>query len=355
MKSSYGFFAVLCVLVCSLEATHADLTLLDQFTPEGAGTTVAIAADAANDRFWLYGGFASDINRYSTTGTLLGSVPRPGGSANDADLDVASVSLTMNGTLIPAGALLFFDGEVGAAEVYAIDPDSGAVLQSLNTLFGVSHVVGGAYHPGRETFFLVQDRVPSGTVNDSVVAEIDPSDGSVLNSFKIDTIYPGFTVNYGDIDVNPANGNLFIVSSDESTIAEFTPTGGFVQALALPATVGSLSGIGFLDDASGSAWVTSSSGLVSRLGGFPIPGDLDGDGFVGLDDLDIVLGAWNQSVPPADPLADPSGDGFVGLADLDIVLGNWNAGTPPGDGVAVPEPATLVLLGLGGLVVLRNP
>ncbi len=60
-----------------------------------------------------------------------------------------------------------------------------------------------------------------------------------------------------------------------------------------------------------------------------IPGDLDGDGFVGLSDLDIILNNWNLNVPPGDPLADPTGDNFVGLADLDIVLNNWNAGTPP--------------------------
>jgi GH25 family lysozyme M1 (1,4-beta-N-acetylmuramidase) len=58
-------------------------------------------------------------------------------------------------------------------------------------------------------------------------------------------------------------------------------------------------------------------------------GDLDGDGFVGITDLNIVLGNWNLSVPGGDPLADPSGDGFVGIEDLNIVLGNWNAGTPP--------------------------
>ncbi len=83
-----------------------------------------------------------------------------------------------------------------------------------------------------------------------------------------------------------------------------------------------------------------------------IPGDLNGDGFVGLDDLDIVLGAWNQSVPPADEAADPSGDGFVGLDDLDIVLNNWNAGTP--STAAVPEPASLALLGLSTLASLRR-
>jgi PEP-CTERM motif-containing protein len=79
---------------------------------------------------------------------------------------------------------------------------------------------------------------------------------------------------------------------------------------------------------------------------FGLTGDLDGDGFVGITDLNLVLSNWNQNVPPADSVADPSGDNFIGIEDLNIVLGNWNAGTPPA-GDAVPEPATIVLLGLG--------
>jgi hypothetical protein len=82
-------------------------------------------------------------------------------------------------------------------------------------------------------------------------------------------------------------------------------------------------------------------------------GDLNGDGFVGIADLNIVLGAWNQNVPPGNPLADPSGDGFVGIEDLNTVLGNWNAGTPPASAV-VPEPTGLAMLALGGLTLLRN-
>ena len=75
--------------------------------------------------------------------------------------------------------------------------------------------------------------------------------------------------------------------------------------------------------------------------------DLNLDGFIGIGDLNIVLGNWNQTVNVGDTsLGDPSGDGFVGIDDLNMILGNWNAGTPPpGQPIPqVPEPASLVLM-----------
>ena len=99
---------------------------------------------------------------------------------------------------------------------------------------------------------------------------------------------------------------------------------------------------------------TSFGDVVSNIVVSTLVGDLDGDGFVGIDDLNIVLGNWNQTVPPGDPLADPSGDNFVGIADLNLVLGNWNAGTPPLDGAAIPEPGTGLLLMALGLVMARR-
>ncbi len=80
-----------------------------------------------------------------------------------------------------------------------------------------------------------------------------------------------------------------------------------------------------------------------------LPGDLNGDGFVGQDDLNIVLGDWGN-MPPGDPRADPSGDGFVGQDDLNPVLADWGQGTPPLtlaggslSAAAVPEPSSLAL------------
>jgi hypothetical protein len=88
--------------------------------------------------------------------------------------------------------------------------------------------------------------------------------------------------------------------------------------------------------------------------GASLSGDLDDDGFVGITDLNIVLGNWNQNVAAGDPLAgDPSGDGFVGIEDLNEVLGNWNAGTPPA-AIAVPEPATMGLVLIGGLALIKR-
>ncbi len=86
-------------------------------------------------------------------------------------------------------------------------------------------------------------------------------------------------------------------------------------------------------------------------------GDLNSDGFVGIDDLAIILSHWNQTVTEGYLFSgDPTGDGFVGIDDLSLVLANWNNGTPPPPGslASIPEPTTAVLLVTGGLVLLRR-
>ncbi len=66
-------------------------------------------------------------------------------------------------------------------------------------------------------------------------------------------------------------------------------------------------------------------GLVERCAARSnIPGDLDGDGAVGVADLVMLLGEWGSC--PAHPDACPADidrDGGVGIADLLILLANW--------------------------------
>jgi hypothetical protein len=239
---------------------HAQLTILSTFDPTQTGGICGATHDSA---LWAYECFGATLDSYDGAGTFIGSLPRPGGSANDVDLDVAVEATTLGGVNIAAGTLLYFDGEAGVTEVYAVHPVTGAVLATLVTSFGASHVVGGAYHPGRDTLFLLQDGVP-GSVTGNRFAEVDRDSGMILAEHS--TIASGFDVNYGDLDVSDITGNLHIVSSNESSIAEFTPSGVLVRELTLPASVSSLSAIS-VDDATGRAWVTSSGGIVWLLGG----------------------------------------------------------------------------------------
>ncbi len=54
-----------------------------------------------------------------------------------------------------------------------------------------------------------------------------------------------------------------------------------------------------------------------------IPGDLDGDGSVGVADLLILLASWGPCDDCDDCPADLDGNCTVGVSDLLILLANW--------------------------------
>ena len=92
--------------------------------------------------------------------------------------------------------------------------------------------------------------------------------------------------------------------------------------------------------------VTHLSGDATILRIVALLGDLNGDGFVGSDDLDIVRAHWGEGVDPGCAVCgDPSGDGVVGGPDLDIIRANWGMRTSP-TVMAVPEPACLGIVGV---------
>lgn len=254
----------LLALVAGSRPAAAQIAISDQFNPSQSGGLCGLGVDPTTGNIWVYPCSGAAIDGYTSTGSFLASIARPGEVANDVDIEFAPEELTLNATTVPQGTLLFINGEAGVAEIYAVDPGTGAVLDVLVTGFGTSHVVGGGYDPIRNVFFLVQDRVPSGALG-NLVAEIDPVTGVVLNSFSIES---DFDVNFGDLDVSTSTGNLFVVSSSETGLAEFTPAGDFVAIHTLPAGVTGLSGLG-LECGVQEAWVGNTSGAIWRLGNAP--------------------------------------------------------------------------------------
>ncbi len=157
----------------------------------------------------------------------------------------------------------------------------------------------------------------------------------LTGSSDVDTLVQTiFGTNFGDLDLNGV--------VDENDLATMQANNG-------------LAGLGWAGgDVDGSGLIDQTD-LNILLANLSLQGDLNADGFVGIEDLNLILGNWNQTVTPGNLLAgDPTGDGFVGIEDLNAVLGNWNAGSPPPPTNTVPEPTTLALITLGTLVALRR-
>jgi hypothetical protein len=251
-----------------VDTTSVDAAVMITTTPvmpTGLGSLCGVAFDKTDNEVLVYPCLGAQIYRRAPDGTALGMIARPGESANDVDIDVSTVAFTLGTTAVPAGALLFGNGETDVIEVYVPEQSTTA---ALTTQFGASHVVGLAHHPTRGTLFAVQDRVAGATAG-NVVAEIDAVSGAVVASFST---LPAFDVNYGDIDVCASTGRLFIVSSNETTVAEMTATGQLVGKYPLPAQITGASGIALEGDAAGSAWISDTNGGLWRISGLPCEG-----------------------------------------------------------------------------------
>ncbi len=91
---------------------------------------------------------------------------------------------------------------------------------------------------------------------------------------------------------------------------------------------------------------------LNAFADFPHIGDVNKDGFVGIDDLNAVLSNFGHDVTPMlGP--DANWDGFVGIDDLNAVLGDWNAASPSTTTV-IPEPAVITVLIASGAAMLTR-
>jgi len=84
--------------------------------------------------------------------------------------------------------------------------------------------------------------------------------------------------------------------------------------------------------------------------------DVNLDGVVNIFDINLVSSNWaNTGLPGI--TGDANVDGVVNIFDINLISSNWSPS--PGGGAAVPEPSTLVLLGVAGAClsvgIIRRP
>lgn len=237
----------------------AAISFQDSFDP-GLGGLVAVVFDPVSDNVFIYDDFATNTNRYTRTGTSVSSIPNPGIASNDIDLDFAPSSINIGGNTVPTNTLLVLNSESSSAEtLFGVEKSNGNILASQTLV--ANQMVGGAWSQARGTFFGVDWQA-------DVVREYDLASGTELNSFTVDPNSSGFDIFFGDLEVNQASGNLFLVSSTQNTIRELTPTGTFVQDIDVnPFGISNMSGIAF-DDGRGEAWISSTNGTVYHIGDF---------------------------------------------------------------------------------------
>lgn len=204
---------------------------------------------------------------------------------------------------------------------------------TFNPLWGMKIEITATGTPGRDDFF--PDPIPA----ELLVSGMGIDGGHQLGPTTLGPY--GSTPTADDVSGAWVYTMIFPLPSYPGiwTVTLDTPPDG--KGVLLPATIEVLS-----------ATITANYG-VPVFCSWPVPGDTDCNGRVGLADLNIVLTNWDKQVPPGEfRFGDFSGDGLVALEDLSMVLNNWDY--PYASSAPLPEPGTLALLGVLCLLPIRR-
>ncbi len=188
----------------------------------------------------------------AASGATLGSFALPGGGSGNTGLHILGGGMTLNGTAVPAGSLLVFNGGVNPDRVIAVNATSGAAIATLSLPVSFD-AVGGLYDPTSGNLFLVDD-------NPNELVVVNPANGTIISRFTMP-----FDINYGGIALDPASGHLFIGTSQTSNVYEVTTSGALVRThdMASQGIIGEISGLVFTPG--GQLYASSTRGVVHRL------------------------------------------------------------------------------------------
>ncbi|ARU59227.1 hypothetical protein OLMES_5243 [Oleiphilus messinensis] len=272
-------------------AAESTLNLVKTLATE-AQSAYGVAYAEMTNTLWLQDHENDQLIQVTPEGAVLSSIELPSSSVSShLDISVAPEALQLGRAEIDAGSILVFEGEGGITIMYGFDPVTGNQVSRQTTSFGEGFVVGGAYHPERGSFFLLQNNEAVSS-DANVIAEISASDGSILNRIALASVATDFDVVSGDLEVG-SNGNLYVLSSAEAAMLELTLTGSLVQEIALPVTNVAFSGLA-LDTEAGDVWTINTAGILQRF--------TDGQSTPGATESVAFLGAGNLYTSQADTM-----------------------------------------------------
>ncbi|MEO0604690.1 MAG: PEP-CTERM sorting domain-containing protein, partial [Myxococcota bacterium] len=334
-------------------------------------------ATAHIEQGFIAAGFASDGSDYSTP---LASSNQDGGHATPQVGNEAAFDNTDGTTVAATSNQYWLDQFPQQTGPVPFDANGTFFIENDNDV-----LAGGTpYNQWVEHEIYFVDGVWTHVMNGTPVLQVDPTtagDGTQTATTS-GTVGLGFLDGFPSFNLDPQGSQGVFYDNievnevlDASTVPDMTAfllAGNYIPAVS--GLLGDLDTDGDLD-------VDDLDLLGTFLGSGTTPeeGDIDGDGDVDVDDISawlaligtvngdanfdlqvetgdlaILAGNFNSAVSSF-AQADFNLDGVVDTGDLAILAGTFGTdNTPALSTAAVPEPATLALIGLGGLAALTR-